>query len=521
MTRATPRSSPSFDLSDGRLWSGDREIRLTPTQFSMLRYFALNPDRLITKRELLDQVWPDTHVTEDSVKDYVRKIRKILNDDARRPRFIETARGMGYRFVGNIKISGMDGAPLAAIPAQHPAPSIAVLPFADTSDGRDQAYFAAGIAEDIIAELSRFRSLVVIARDSSFLYGAETTAMDRMGRELNAQYILRGSVQRSGDRVRIHAKLVEAAGGACLWAQHYDREIGDVFSVQDEVSAAIVSTLVGRLEEFGRQRAARKRPDSLMVYERLLLGDWHLRQGTKNDVLEARRMFQRAIELEPTNARAHAELAFSHLLEFWSDWTTGQKAALDMAFALAKNAVALDGLDSRARLYLAAAYQYRENNFERAEAEYQKAHELNPNDYGVFCLRSWLLALSGRAEEGIACAAQAIRMSPLTTEDCYNAQCFAAYSARRYDDALTALGSIAAPTNKVKAYSAMCYAQLGRDAEAKRAMADYLAGASDEVAAYHGAGRDRWQRFWATRFPFSNAADLEHLFEGLHKAGLP
>lgn len=510
-----------FDPGNARLWVGDREAKLTRTQTSMLRCFALNSNRVISKQELLNKVWPNTYVTEDLVKDYVRKLRRILDDDPKQPRFIETVRGMGYRFVGSVSIAGVDDIAQSAAAASQSAPTIAVLPFTDASCGDNQAYFAAGIAEDILAELSRFRSLVVIARDSSFSYDAQAAATAQVGRELNAQYVLRGSVRKSDDRLRIHAQLIESDSDICVWADRYDRRLVDVFAVQAEVSAAIVSTLVGHLEDFGRRRAARQEPDQLAVYDCVLLGNWHLRQGGRSDVLEARRLYRRAIELEATHARAHAELAFSYLLEFWSDWTEDYTAAVDMAYALAKKAVALDELDSRAHLYLAVTHHRAAGDFNLAEAHYRMSHKLNPNDYDLFCLWAWILALSGRAEEAIACSAHAIRLSPLTTEDCYSAQCVAGYSAGHYEEALKPLSSIPEPSNIVNAYRAMCYAQLGRELEARRAMADYLANASTEMAAYPGTDSDRWRQYWAVATPFKNQEDLEHLLDGLHKAGLP
>jgi TolB-like protein/Flp pilus assembly protein TadD len=521
MKHIEPSSALHFDPGDARLWVDGRESQLTPTQASMLRYFAFNSNRVISKQELLDMVWPDTHVTEALVKDYVRRLRRILDDDPSQPRFIETVRGMGYRFVGSVSISGVDDVTQSAGAASRSAPSIAVLPFTDASDGDNQAYFSAGFAEDIVAELSRFRSLVVIARDSSFSYDAQTAAAIQVGRELDVQYVLRGSVRRAGDRLRIHAQLIEADSDVCVWADRYDRRLVDVFAVQAEVSAAIVSTLVGYLEDFGRRQAARKEPNDLAVYDYLLLGNWHLRQGGRLDVFEARRLYRRAIELEPTYARAHAELAFSYLQEFWSDWTEDYKAAVDMAYALAKKAVALDELDGRAHLYLAVTHRSAASNFDLAEAQFRMAHKLNPNDYDVFCLMAWHFALSGKAEEGIACAAHAIRLSPLTTEDCYGAQCIAAYSAGHYEEALITLSSIAEPSNIVNAYRAMCYAQLGRESEARQAMAHYLANASTDMAAYPGTDSDRWRQYWAVNTPFKDPKDLEHLLDGLHKAGLP
>ncbi len=482
----------------------------------MLEYFARNPNRLITKQELLDEVWPDTHVTEALVKDYVRKIRRILQDDALQPGFIETARGLGYRLIGNIRVSDSDDALHTKGELRNSVPAIAVLPFADASDGASQNYFATGIAEDIIAELSRFRSLLVIARDSSFLHGT-----DRLPQGLTVHYLLRGSVRRAGERVRIQTQLIEAVSGVCLWAERYDRELADIFAVQDEVSRSIVSTLVGRLDEVGRQRAARKRPDTLEVYEHLLLANWHLRQGEKEDVLKARQILQEAVDLQPSNARVYTELAFSYLIEFWSGWTPSAKAAAREGLRAARKAVALDDLDSRAHTYLAAAYHYAESNFALAESEYDKAIELNPNDYDGYCLKSWLLALSGQAEQGAACAEKAISLSPLTRDDCRLAQFMGAYCARRYNEALAALSSVSVPTIDLSAYFAMCYAQLGRDAEAKRAMARFLAKAPKEIVDYPGTDQGRWRQYWATRYPFKDKDDFEHLIAGLHSAGLP
>ncbi len=508
------RSRYCLDIAAGQLIADGARIPLTPTLFSMLRHFAQNPGRLITKQELLDEIWPNTHVTDGLVKDYVRKIRRVLLDDAEHPRFIETARGMGYRLIGDIAVSADGSAPVRA-------PSVAVLPFSDASDGTDQVYFATGIAEDIIAGLARFRSLVVIARDSSFLHGADPETMGHVARELNAEYLIQGSVRRAGDRIRIHVQLIEAGDGVCIWAEQYDREMADLFAIEDDVVNVVVLTLVGQLEEFGRQRAARKRPDSLAVYEYLLIGNWHLRQGGEADVAMARQLYQKAIDLEPTNARAHAEMAFSYLIEFWSDWSSQPQEAMATAFGLARMAVRLDGLDSRAHLYLAAAHHYGKANFEAAEQEYDRAILLNPNDYDAFCLRSWLLALSGRPNQGIDCAERAVRLSPLTTEDCRVAQCFAAYGARQYEEALAALRSIAEPTNHVHACRAMCLAQLGREAEAQRAMKDFLAGASQKNSVHPDGKQDGWRHYWTVRYPFKNSADLEHVLEGLSKAGLP
>jgi TolB-like protein/tetratricopeptide (TPR) repeat protein len=520
LTEAEPRSERiCLDLAAAQLVKGDSRISLTPRLFSVLRHFAENPGRLITRQELLDRVWPEIHVTEGLVKDYVRRARKVLGDDAVRPRFIETARGLGYRLVGDIDVSS-ENPPSPLARSESRAPAIAVLPFADRSDTVGQSYYAAGVAEDIMAELARFRSLIVIARDSSFLRGAEPPDVRTLARDLSVDYLVRGTLCRAGDRVRISVQLIDGRNGRCIWAERFDRQLKDIFAVQDEVARSITSKVVGHVNAVGLERAARKRPENMAVYELLLMGNWHLREGTESDIAKARDLFQAAIGLDPANARAYGEMAFSYLIEFWSDWTAAPNEAADMALSLARKATSLDDLDARAHLYLATAYYNAASNFEAASLEFDRAMQLNPNDYDVFCLRSWLLVLAGQAEEGIACAELAIRLSPLTTEDCREAQSCAAYGARRYNDALAALLSIPEPRNHVNALRAMCHAQLGQHAEAEKAMKDFLAVASEELVDHPDLRPEGWRGYWSTRYRFKRREDLEHMLEGLSKAGM-
>ncbi|MDX1400344.1 MAG: FlgO family outer membrane protein, partial [Kiloniellales bacterium] len=405
--------------------------------------------------------------------------------------------------------------------SQQSLPTLAVLPFADLSENGSQNYFGAGVAEDIMTELSRFRTLIVIARDSSFLHGTAPRDLSSLAGRMGVEFVVRGSIRWAKDRMRISVQLIEADDTRCIWAESYNRNTHDIFDVLDEVAKAVAFKVVGQIEETGRQQALRKRPESLAVYEQLLIANWYLREAGKDDISKAREMFRRAIDLEPTNARAHAELAFSYLTEFWSDWTPSPKAAATKALELAKEATALDDLDSRAHLYLATALFYATSNFDAASREFDRAIKLNPNDYDVFCLLSWLLALTGEVEKCIACAEQAIRLSPLTTEDCRVAQSCAAYCAQRYDDALTALQSIPEPSNEVNAFLAMCYAQLGHTAKAESAMRTFLTVTSRKRVDQPHHYRDGWRGYWAVRYPFKHQKDLEHMLEGLSKAGMP
>jgi TolB-like protein len=400
-------------------------------------------------------------------------------------------------------------------------PSIAVLPFVDMSGDREQDYFADGITGDIITELTRFRSLFVIGNVSSFHYKGQSPKIQDVGRELGVAYVLEGSVRKAGNRVRITAQLVEVATGQHIWAERYDRELEDIFAVQDEVTGTIVSTLAGHLEEMDRRRVIDKKTEDLAAYDYLLLGDQCLRQLSMDGILRARQMFQRAIDLEPGSARAYTGMARSYLEEFWSDWSTAPEAAVEEAFVLAKRAVALDELDGRARVNLATAYHWAKSNFELAEIQFNKALELNPNDADAYCLKGWCHALSGQGEQAIVCTDQALRLSPFDIYGCRMAQFAAFYPARRYEEAITALGNIPDPGHEINALLAACYAQLDRDSEASQAMADFMETASKDIKDYPGNDQQAWREFWAGWFPFKESSDLDHLIDGLRKAGLP
>jgi TolB-like protein len=519
---------------------------------ALLAYLALPLGKSRSREEIMALLWSDRGETQAraSLRQVLTGLRKDLGEEAMAalnitdnavsldpsnvtvantnageellagfhlhdPAFEEWLRDERLRLEGTAASSDQPAEP--ALPEK---PSIAVLPFVNISGDPEQEYFADGITEDITTELTRFRSLFVIARDSSFHYKDQSPKVLDVGRELGVEYVLEGSVRKAGNRVRITAQLVEAVSGNHIWADRYDRELEDIFAVQDEVTGTIVSTLVGRLEAAGRERAMRKSADDLETYDLVLRADQSLNQGAMADVIQARGLYEQVIERDPGSARAHVGLALTYLAELYSDWTTEPERAGDCALAFAKKAVSLDDLDSLTHQVLADAHMYAHSNFEQAEIEIEKAQKLNPNWYWTFCSQTWLMALTGRADEGIVCADRAFRLNPFAAYDCRIGHFAAAYSARRYDEAVSALRSISAPENQVNALLAACYAQLGLDSEARQAMAEFLTVAAEGIADYPGQDLDRWRRYWARQFPFKNSADLDHLLDGLCKAGL-
>jgi TolB-like protein/Tfp pilus assembly protein PilF len=411
----------------------------------------------------------------------------------------------------------------AARPAGLPLPdkpSVAVLPFANLSAEPEQEYFADGLTGDIITQLSRFRSLFVIDSVSSFHYRGATPKVQEVGRELGVAYLVVGGVRKAGSWVRITVELIEAAIGRQLWAERYDRDLKDIFAVQDEVTAKVASALAGYIEDTGRRRLAGKGTADLAVYDYVLLGEQAQREGTREAVVRARALFQQALDREPGNARAHASMARSYLDELWSDWSTAPEAAGEEAFAWAQKAVALDELDNRARANLAVAYYWVNANFEAAQVQFDKALELNPNDADAYCLQGWCHVLAGRGEQAIASTDRAMRLSPFEAYECNLAQFIAHYAARRYEDALFALARIPDAGHDIDAVRAACYAQLGREAEARLAMDRFVKTAAEATALSPGENPEAWRRYCANRYPFKDASDLEHLLDRFRKAGL-
>ena len=262
-------------------------------------------------------------------------------------------------------------------------PSIAVLPFTNMSGDREQEYFADGITEDIITELSRFPSLFVIARHSSFAFKAETIDIKEVGDRLGVRYLVEGSVRKAGNRVRITAQLIDAATGNHIWAERYDRNIEDIFEVQDEVTYAIVATLPGQIEKAVAERTGRKRTESMTAYDCLLRGNRHFHRITYEDLLEAKRLYQQAIDLDPQFALAYSRLAASNNV------IAGMGMESDDTYSEtlinAQRGLALDSDDNWCRLTLGWTL-LRRQRFDESEEQFEWALALNRNDAG--CM-SW------------------------------------------------------------------------------------------------------------------------------------
>ncbi len=404
----------------------------------------------------------------------------------------------------NVRMDGMGEAPAQAEGSVPRRPSLAVLPFVNMSGDPHQDYFADGITEDLITEFSRFQELIVIARNSVFSYKGRAVKVQEVGRELGVRYVLEGSVRKVGERVRITAQLVEAATGHHLWAERYDRELEDVFAVQDEVTRQIVATLAGKLDatELRRARGAGERTGNLEAYDLVLRGRARLSHFTLEDNLAARRLYEEAVALDPDYARAYAGLAWTYLVEAQ---TTGLDEAYERAMAHARTGVRMDPASHSNYLTLGNVYLASGKPDQAVEA-FRRGIELNPNDSDGLGMLAHALCLQGKPDEAIARINEAAQINPGFRHWRPALVGLVHFVARRYAEAVAAMEGLDEVAPWFMTWYAAALAQLGREEEAKELIARYL----------------RTPLPWAFESHirrFKHAEDRDHFAEALRKAG--
>lgn len=414
--------------------------------------------------------------------------------------------------------SGLPGADMTPTPLK---PSLAVLPLVNLSGGRDQDYFSDGITEDIIAQLCRFPTLLVIARNSSFAYRGRVGDVTVVARELGVQYVVEGSVRRSANRVRINVQLVDGVTGHHLWAERYDRDLEDLFALQDELTQTIVATLAGRLEIAGQRHAKGKSTESLEAYDHVLRGNDCFYSFTREDNDRACAQYRQAIDLDPDCARAHLGLARAELMGWMCHWSRTPEASFERAFSSAKKALRSDDSDSLTHAILGEIYLFR-REYEQAIIHVERALALNRNDADAIGIMGFFLTCLGRPEEGIQHFKTAKRLNPYQPDWCMFCWRFgiARYTAGDYGSAVTAMKEIVSPINDVRGWLAASYAQAGRIREARAAMDEFLRQATLEAGDFPGRTLAAWKRHWAKFCPYKNDEDLERLLDGLRLAGL-
>jgi adenylate cyclase len=401
------------------------------------------------------------------------------------------------------------GAPGKAPLARTDKPAIAVLPLNNMSGDAEQEYFADGITEDIITELSRFRDLFVISRNSTFKYKGQPINVQKVAAELGVNYVLEGSVRKAGNRIRITVQLIDAASDTHVWAERYDRELADIFAIQDELTSTIVSILPGRVEAASGDRAARKTTDNLAAYECLLTGKRLHHHSRREDNPRALQLLNRAIELDPSYAHAHAWRACTLGQAWVNGWCEDPEAAQVQILESLQTALSLDPNDSDVHRIL-AAINLVQRNHDACLFHQQRALSLNANDDLVVVQQGEILTWKGEPVEGIEWVLKAMRLNPYHPERFWGHLGRAYFTARRYADAVAAVRHMSKLDPGQHASLAGCLAQAGDAAQARKHADLALAGAPDFSVV----------NFVKTLHYF-NEADFEHVRASMLQAGLP
>lgn len=415
--------------------------------------------------------------------------------------------------VFRVKASGpAEPRAILAAPSLPDKPSVAVLPFTNMSGDIEQEFFADGIAEDVITAMSRYPSLFVIARNSSFAYKSRAVDIKQVGRELGVRYVLEGSTRKAGNRIRATAQLIEAETGKHVWAERYDRDLADIFAVQDEITEAVTIAIAPAIAEAELQRAMRKPPGNLDAWAAYQRGLWHLSHASANGNAVAQEFFRQGIDLDPTFAGCHCGLALGQLQAAAVYQSLDLVEAQNSAESLARRAVALDAADAEARSCLGWALQAR-GELDGALAEIDQALATSPNLAVAHGQRGATLIFSGRPKSGLAAIETSIRLDPRDPFSAIRLLHIACglYFCREYE------ATVEAAKRLIRSYPdfpmihrwpAAALGQLGRSAEAKEAL--------DKAISLAPAAFDMYVR---NRVPWFRAEDHAHLLDGLRKAG--
>jgi len=372
-------SGHRLDLRKGRLQRGGHDVDLRAKSLSLLIYLLENAGRVIGKDELVSAVWPNLAVSDDSLTQCMKDIRKVLGPDA--GGLIRTVLRRGY-VIDEDRIRRIEDTGATAAGSGHGAagdtPSIAVLPFENLSGDPAQDYFADGMVDEIITALSRMRWLFVIARNSSFAYKGQADSLKRAGAELGVRYVLTGSVRKAGDHIRLTGQLIDQSSGKTIWADRYDGTMADVFDLQDRLAESVVGAIEPSILSAEIERSRRKRPESLAAYDYVLRAfplTWSLERAQN---AEAGTLLDRAIAVEPDYPLALSLLAWCHLQRAAYHWTETPAASREEGLRLAQRGAALSGDDPMVLAVLGAAHSFA-HDYDVAELHLARARELDPN----------------------------------------------------------------------------------------------------------------------------------------------
>jgi TolB-like protein/tetratricopeptide (TPR) repeat protein len=492
-------------------------VPLQPQVFDLLLYLVAERARVVTKDDLISQIWSDRIVSDSALNSRINAARKALGDDGATQRLIKTIPRKGFRFVGDVREETAAKPAPAEAASSSPRivsdrPGIAVLAFENMSGDPAQDYFGDGISEDILTALSKQRWFIVIARNSSFTYKGRAVHIKQIADELGVRYIVEGSVRKVDNRVRITAQLNDATTGGHLWAERYDRELIDVFAVQDEITERIVAAIEPQIHAAENFRTHRKPPASLDAWDLLMQALSHYWRITPQDHAAAQKLLERAIAIDPEYGQALAVLAASHMFGVhlgWAELATTAPIAENAALA----AMRCDHENAWAHAALGSVC-FSTSRLTDALSEFEQALALNPNfslAQGYYALA---LSYAGRSSDSFEAAQKAIRLSPRDPSLAiyYGIAGYARFTERHYDEAI--------------ALAREAIRHRGELTGAYRVLAVSAGMIGDVALADMALGELRRTQpnisldWIATQLPWANDADREHYLEGFRRAGL-
>ena len=513
----------TLDTERRELLRDGTAIPVQPQVFDLLVYLVQNRDRVVSKEDLIGLVWAGRTVSGSTFTSRVNAARTAIGDSGRDQKLIRTISRKGLRFVGTVQEPANSNRPAGRLPEKSlerppsglplpDRPAIAVLPFNNMSGEREQEYFSDGISEDIITALSKLRWLFVIARNSSFTYKGKSVHMKQVAEELGVRYLLEGSVRKSGDRVRITAQLNDVATGSHIWAERYDRDLADVFAVQDQITEAIVAAIEPQIYAAENFRARSKPPNSLDAWDLVMRALWHYWRVTRQDNVVAQALLEKAIAIDPNYGQALSVLATSHMSGVHLGWADlGSAAPIAERAALA--AVEADSEDSWAHNALGSVY-FSTRRLDDSLAEFELALQLNPNFSLAQGYYGLALSYCGRWQEAHEAAQRAIRLSPRDPSSAiyYGIAAYAQFVGRNYQQAIAlAREAIRQRGDFTGAYRVLTVAA------AMTGQVEVAAAALQELRRAQPNISLAWI---ASQLPWKLDADRDHYLEAFRRAGL-
>jgi TolB-like protein len=505
-----------FRLDFGRreLWRRGKSVPLGGRALDILCILASARGGLVTKDELMAQVWPGATVEESNLYVHISTVRKALTEEEGEQPYLITVPGRGYRFIGTRSLAdprrnGASGGP------PPDKPSIAVLPFQNMTGDPEQEYFADGMVEEVTAALSRFSHFLVVARTSSFSYKGRTVDVKQVGQELGARYVLEGSVRKAEDRLRIITQLIDASTGTHLWARQFDGSSEDTFKVQDQVTGSVAAAVALEVERAESERARLKPPESLGAYDYYLRAAASVYEETREGISEAIRLLYRAIELDPSFASAFGLAAWCYNRRKAGGWSVDRPKETAETARLAQRAAGLGKYDAVALAFGGMGLGSLVGDLEDGLAMIERALVLNPNLPAAWSCSGFVRTLLGEPDVAITHHMRAMHLSPLDPLLCSmrGGTALAHFVAARYDEASSwAEQALREQPNDVPAT---------RFLAASRAMAGQVLQAQEAMARLRRHDPQLRLAHVQELIPFRRPEDLARFAEGLRRAGLP